>query len=88
MDCRQNLFRRIETPEKNRPQNVKYQEFFEGLSYNPENELIAVSSVKLNAKTQKFFENCIYIFKVKEDKLALYGYYNRTYSPTLGKSLA
>ena len=87
MDCRQNLFRKIETPEKNRPQNVKYHEFFEGLSYNPENELIAVSSVKINSKSEKFFENCIYIFKIKEEKLALFGYYNRNYAPVPGRLL-
>ena len=81
-DDRQNLLRKIETPIQNRPKNIDFDEFFEGLSYDDGNELIAVSSVKLNKKTGFFFENCIYIFKIKEEKLALYGYYNRMYPPT------
>ena len=84
-DDRDNLLRKIETPKESRPKGVVYDELFEGLSYNPETELVAVSSVKVNSKTGKFFENSVYVFKIKTNKLALLGYYNRSYSPTKRK---
>lgn len=64
------------------PKGIQFLEMFEGLAYNSENELIAVSSVKMDRKLRKFFENAIYIFKIKKDKLALHGYYNREYALT------
>lgn len=64
--------------------NSRDDEFCEGLCYNSDSNLIAVSSVKLNGEDQ-FYMNKIYVYTLERDqgcKLSIVGSYKKKYSPT------
>ena len=68
-----------EMREKNK---IGYEEYYEGLSYNPEERIIVVSSVKLKVKSDKYFQNSVYLYKLTEQAILMQSKYQRSYAPS------
>jgi hypothetical protein len=58
-----------------------HNEFCEGLAYNSERGIIAVSSVQVN-RNNKYVKSRLYLYKIKDEELLFYGDWQSSYKPT------